>query len=191
MPPRYVVLICGAISFAFAQDEPVRFGTTVVVPGGLRGAIYHIPRYTQRLPDFRRMKPVGDIYASSLNIPPQDFRDGFPGVTKKFEWFAIDYTGRFWIEKPGMYNFVLTSDDGAILFIDDREVANDDGQHPPSDVAGSIELAKGIHSIRVSYFQGPRWQVALVLRVAGPGEALRVFTTDEFKPVDAGELPPR
>ena len=29
---------------------------------------------------------------------------------------------------------------------------------------------------------GPRFQVALVLSVAGPGEPLRVFSTDEFKP---------
>ena len=172
----------------FAQDQPVRFGTTVVVPGGLSGVIYHVPRYTKKLPDFRRMKPVGTIYTSSLNIPPQDFRDGFPGVTKRFEWFAIDYTGRFWIEKPGMYNFVLTADDGAILYLDGRELIDNDGQHAPSDVAGSVELSKGVHAIRVSYFQGPRWQVALVLKVAGPGERLRIFNTDEFKPVSADEL---
>jgi hypothetical protein len=67
-------------------------------------------------------------------------------------------------------------------------VVNDDGAHPPSDVAGSIELARGVHTIHVEYFQGPRWQVALVLRVAGPGEALRIFSTDEFKPADAAEL---
>jgi len=36
--------------------------------------------------------------------------------------------------------------------------------------------------MRVSYFQGPRFQVALVLKVAGPGEALRIFSTEEFKP---------
>jgi len=34
----------------------------------------------------------------------------------------------------------------------------------------------------VSYFQGPRDQVALVLRVARPGEEWRIFSTDEFKP---------
>ena len=44
------------------------------------------------------------------------------------------------------------------------------------------QLAGGIHQIRVSYFQGPRFEVALVLRVAGEGEHWRVFSTDEFKP---------
>jgi hypothetical protein len=163
------------------QSVP-KFGTTVVIPGGLRGVIYYIPKGTQRLPDFSRLKPAGAIYTSSLNIPPQDFHEGFPGVTDRFEWFAIDYTGRFWIDKPGLYTFVLTSDDGARLYIDDQLIADNDRQHQPEDRTGSLRLQSGIHRIRVPYFQGPRVQVALVLEVAGPGEKLRVFSTDDFKP---------
>jgi hypothetical protein len=33
------------------------------------------------------MKPKGIIYTHSLNVPPTDFKEGFPGVTKQFEWF--------------------------------------------------------------------------------------------------------
>jgi len=58
----------------------------------------------------------------------------------------------------------------------------DDGVHPPEEMTGRITLTAGIHRIRVSYFQGPRFHLALILRVAGPGEPLRVFSTDEFKP---------
>ena len=178
-----LVVLCGCCAAIVTAEDPVyKFGTTVVIPSGLRGSIYRIRRNTARLPDFRRLKPVGAIYTDSLNVPPQDFRQGFPGVTKRFEWFAIDYTGRFWIEHPGKYNFALTADDGARLYIDDLLVVDNDGQHPPRDAAGDIELSGGVHRIRVSYFQGPRFQVALVLKVAPPGEQLRVFSTDEFKP---------
>jgi PA14 domain len=145
-----------------------RFGTTVVVPGGLRGDVYYIPPGTAKLPEFHWFKPVGSIYTSSLNVPPQSFLQGFPGVTDRFEWFAIDYSGRFWIENPGVYRFALTSDDGSKLYIDDEPA--------------SVKLSGGIHRIRVSYFQGPRDQVALVLQVAGPGDTWRIFSTDEFKP---------
>lgn len=175
------ILIAFSICLS-AQDEPVRFGTTVVLPSGLRGVVYHIRRNTAKLPDFHKLKPVGTIYTASLNIPPQDFRAGFPGVTKRFEWFAIDYTGRFWIDKPGEYQFVLTSDDGATLSIDDELVVDNDGTHPTKDESGSVTLSAGIHRIRVCYFQGPRFHIALVLRVAPPGGELRVFSTDEFKP---------
>jgi hypothetical protein len=176
------VLPLGTDSHALAQEPVPTFGSTTVIPAGLRGVIYHIHHNTQRLPEFSKLKPSGSIYTSSLNIPPQDFKQGFPGVTKRFEWFAIDYTGRFWIDKPGMYTFVLTSDDGARLYIDDDVIVDNDGLHPPADVSGSVDLSGGIHRIRVAYFQGPRLQVALVLKVAPPGEEPRIFSTDEFKP---------
>jgi len=169
---------------ASAQDEPVaKFGTTVVINSGFRGLVYHIKRNSPRLPDFHKLKPAGAaIYTSSLNIPPQSFRAGFPGVTKRFEWFAIDYAARFWIEKPGVYRFGLVSDDGSRMYVDDREIIDNDGIHSAQRRAGSVDLSGGIHQIRVSYFQGPRDEVALVLQIAGPGERFRIFSTDEFKP---------
>jgi hypothetical protein len=176
-------LLLGAV--LAAGQEPPTFGTTVVVPGGLEGVIYHIPKNSQRIPDLRKIKPQGKIYASSLNVPGRDFKEGFPGVTKRLEWFAIEYTGRFWIEKPGFYRFALTSDDGSRLFIDDRPIIDNDGVHPPAAKYETVELAGGIHRMRVQYFQGPRFHVALVLEVAGPDSAndeLRVFSTEEFRP---------
>ena len=104
------------------------------------------------------------------------------GVTKRFEWFAIDYAARFWIEKPGVYRFGLVSDDGSRMYVDDREIIDNDGIHSAQRRAGSVDLSGGIHQIRVSYFQGPRDEVALVLQIAGPGERFRIFSTDEFKP---------
>jgi hypothetical protein len=182
--PAACLIVLGASFSAITtgQDALPTFGTTVVIPSGLRGLVYHIRRYSSRLPKFEKMKPVGTIYTSSLNIPPQDFRQGFPGVTKRFEGFAIDYTGRFWIDHPGTYRFLLTSDDGAKLYLDDELIVDNDGVHPPEDRTGSAGLSGGIHRIRVSYFQGPRYQVALVLKVAAEGEPFRVFSTDEFKP---------
>src|SRR4051794_11102932 len=97
----------------FAQDDMARFGTTVAIPDGLRGQIYFLKHEVMELPNFRKLKPVGSIYATSLNVPPQSFDRGFPGVTDRFEWFAIDYTGRFWIQHPGVHRFLLLSDDGS------------------------------------------------------------------------------
>jgi len=169
---------------AAAQDEPVaKFGTTVVINSGFRGLVYHIKRDSPKLPNFRKLKPAGPaIYTTALNVPVQSFRDGFPGVTKRFEWFAIDYTARFWIDKPGVYRFALVSDDGSRMYVDEREIIDNDGIHAAQRRAGDVDLSGGIHQMRVSYFQGPRDEVALILQVAGPGQRFRIFSTDEFKP---------
>lgn len=178
-----IVLLISTTALAQQDATPTPvFGTTVVISSGLRGTIYHIHRGSIVLPDFQKLKPKGIIYTTSLDIPPQDFRAGFPGVTKRNEWFAIDYTGRFWIENPGIYSFSLLSDDGAMLYIDDAVVIDNDGQHPPDEKRGDAYLTHGVHSVRVPYFQGPRFQVALQLKIAAPGQNFRIFNTDELKP---------
>jgi hypothetical protein len=165
------------------EQPQFTFGTTVVSSTGLRGQIYFLSAGTDRLPKLEKMKPKGIIYTSTLNVPPRSFLDGFPGVTDRFEWFAIDYTGKFWIQTPGPYHFALQSDDGAKLYIDGKVVIDNDGIHGPITRTGLAELATGVHAIRVSYFQGPRESVALVLAVAAPGETQwRIFNTYKFLP---------
>jgi len=165
------------------------FGTTVVASSGFRGEIYEIEPDSRRLPDFSTLTPVGTVYTPYLFVPLRQFDQGFPGVTGRFEWFAIDYTGRFWVSKPGKYRFALASDDGSNLYIDGKRLIENDKQHALKEKAGTIKLKTGVHDIRVSYFQGPRFQVALVLRVASPEDReLRVFDTNEFNPpADAPE----
>jgi hypothetical protein len=117
-----------------------------------------------------------------LNVPPRDFMDGFPGVTSRFEWFAIDYTGKFWIEKPGVYRFAITSDDGSLFYIDGELLIDNDRIHPPQTREARVNLDRGTHSIRVTYFQGPRSGLALILEVAPPGQGLKIFNMDDFRP---------
>jgi hypothetical protein len=194
-PARPVAIVCLGLVLCGAH-EPVfkpgpgpadgsipTFGVTVVDNAGLRGQVYLIPEGSQSLPKFKKLKPIGALYTSSLNIPPRSFTEGFPGITNRFEWFAIDYTGRFWIETPGRYRFGLLSDDGSKLYIDHKTVIDNDGVHPPKALTATVKLRGGIHSIRVSYFQGPRAELALILGVAELGaKEFRVFDTHEFRP---------
>ena len=106
---------------ASAQEPVAVFGTTVVIPSGLRGDIYYLPARTQMLADLPRYEMQGSIYTTRLNVPPQDFTRSFAGVTPRNEWFAIDDSGKFRIQKPGLYPFRLVSDAGA----------DNDGTHSP------------------------------------------------------------
>lgn len=158
------------LSLGSQTPQPPVFGTTVVIPSGLRGEIYEIRAGAKVLPRFDPRKRVGSIWTTELNVTPRHWRDGFPGVIHRNKWFAIDYTGRFWIEKPGVYSFALLSDDGATLFIDSQLVIDNDCLHSP-DVRGSkVNLRRGVHRIQVGYFQGPTDCLALVLAIAPPGE---------------------
>jgi hypothetical protein len=152
------------------------FGTKEEICYGLKGDIYFIEEGTRRLPDFSTLRPVGTVYATQLNITPRSFRQGFPGVTGRFEWFAIDYNSRFLVEQAGMYRFRVNSDDGAKIFIDNWLIIDNDGIHGPAIQESAVPLQEGAHRIRVEYFQGPRVQVALVLEIAGEGESFHVLS---------------
>ena len=185
---RHLAWLLTISVFGLAQEPPALdddipvFGVSVVLPAGLAGQIYNIKPESKKLPDFKKLKPVGTIYTYSLNITPREFTEGFPGVGELLEWFAIDYTGRFYIDQPGEYHFLLTSDDGAKLWIDNKEVIDNNGLHAPEAKAGRAKLSAGVHTMHVTYFQGPRFHVALVLEVKPPGGEKKVFDMREFKP---------
>ncbi len=104
-PQRIVTLLLASALLAAQQQPPLggcTFGTTVISSSGLQGRVYLLDEDTKKLPRFERMKPIGTIYTTSLNIWPQRFDEGFPGVTDRFERFAIDYTGRIWIDETGV-----------------------------------------------------------------------------------------
>ena len=179
---------CAAQAPEETREPTASFGVTVVVPFGFCGRIYKmrtgrdVPGCSSRLPEFQKLRSIGTIYTTELDVSPREFHQGFPGVTKRYEWFAIDYKARFWVETPGEYEFTLLSDDGSALYLDERQVINNDCIHPIKEVSGTVQLEGGIHEIRVSYFQGPRFHVALVLKVKPPGGDWRIFDTGDFKP---------
>ncbi len=56
------------------------------------------------------------------------------------------------IPERDIYTFKLLSDDGSILYIDNEEVADNDGAHSPKEIVGMKALDKGYHPIKVLYF---------------------------------------
>jgi hypothetical protein len=177
-----LALVLALAAICYAQgDSLATFGTTVVIPGGLTGKIYNIPPSSGGLPKFDKLEPVGTIYAKGLAIPPTEFTEGFPGVTNRIEWFAIDFNGRFYIPNPGSYRFRLCSDDGSKLYFDGKVVIDNDGIHGTRCLETGVKLSGGIHTIRLSYFQGPRYHLCLILGVQKPGATtFRPFNTDDF-----------
>ncbi len=185
-------MVLGLIIFTLAvpaawAGKKRTFGTKRVLSHALKGEIFLIPKGTRRLRSIRWQSPVGTIYTEELDIPKRDFREGFPGITDRFEWFAIRYTGSFHVMEGGKYRFRLRSDDGSRLYIDNRLVVDNDGAHPARTKKGRVRLSEGNHTIRVEYFQGPRFSVALQLWILPPGGQSIIFRLD--KPVGRGNCP--
>ncbi|MGJ8641228.1 MAG: PA14 domain-containing protein [Opitutaceae bacterium] len=124
-----------------------------------------------------------EIYNYVLNIPEQDFSNGFPGVTDQFEWFAIDFEVALqWPpELAGDYEFQVSSDDGAVLLIDRDLVVDNDKTHGMQTATGKYTLEMGIRKFRLAYFQGPATRLGLILKYRKVGESQwKLFDTKEF-----------
>jgi hypothetical protein len=164
------------------------FGSVVPRPNAFCGDVYELHAGIQRLPDFRALDPIGSIYTDSLAVPNQVFEgtNGIPGVTDRTTWFGVDYHANFWVRDAGTYNFEMTSDDGAILQIDDQRVIDLDGLHSAVAKPGRIKLDAGRHTIHIPYYEGTPYAVALSLFVRGPGEEdWKIFDLRDFTDPDS------
>jgi alpha-L-fucosidase len=68
------------------------------------------------------------------------------------EFVGLRFSGLIDIARDELARFTLTSDDGARLWIDGELVVDNDGLHGAETRVGSIPLARGLHSIRVDWF---------------------------------------
>ncbi|MBC9933077.1 family 20 glycosylhydrolase [Chitinophaga qingshengii] len=70
------------------------------------------------------------------------------------EAFAARLQGYFYAPETAIYSFFLTCDDGGVLYINNREVVNNDGWHAPLQKSGQIALEKGWHPLKVDFVEG-------------------------------------
>jgi len=161
------------------------FGSIIPGPQTFCGDVYELSTSSPELPDIRELDPIGSLYTSVLDLPPQDVSStsALPGVTPRTELFSIDYHAVFWVKAPGEYGFQLLSDDGAILLIDDRDLISLDGRHSAEAASSRIRLSPGPHTIEVQYYQGAAPGLALELWIRPPSaRSWTLFDIDNYSP---------
>src|SRR6185436_18519808 len=104
---------------------------------------------------YKYFEPTGKIDLSSINNNPTS--TGIADIIsnnkkQRTDKFAFEFTGYIKIEKDGIYTLFTDSDDGSILYIDDEEIVNNDGDHGNVEKSGKAALKKGFHKIKVLYF---------------------------------------
>lgn len=96
------------------------------------------------VPDFSGLEPKKSGTSVGFDL----------GNASRTNDFAMRFEGYLGIEREGRYAFHVTSDDGAKLWIDGKEIVSNDGLHPAQTATGRARLAAGSHKIVVGYFDG-------------------------------------
>jgi hypothetical protein len=131
--------------------------------------VYRLSSRTTSVKEMNRRKPIRTVCLAQLNFAPRNMGLSIPGLDFD-EWYGLDIRFTVNVPQDGPRDFVLLSDDGAVLYVDDAEIVDNDGLHRPGAVMGTVNLTQGIHRLRVRYFQGPG-EGALMLGWKRPGEA--------------------
>ncbi len=66
--------------------------------------------------------------------------------------FGFIYTGYIDIKTTGLYDFYTASDDGSLLYIDEQLIVDNNGDHGMEEKNDKVVLEKGLHRIKVIYF---------------------------------------
>ncbi|WP_170148121.1 family 16 glycoside hydrolase [Marinoscillum furvescens] len=131
----------------------------------------------RKVPHFDTLTPVKSAKAEGFY--PQKH-------TNSKNYFAIDYQGTVEVPVTGDYIFHIKADEGAMFYIDDSLVVDNNGPHGYRTRSGSIKLTKGSHSLRLGFMQY-KWVMGLSVKVEGPGIPLQYFYSEK---IDDHNIPP-
>jgi mono/diheme cytochrome c family protein len=169
------------LTSAEAQDIAQYLLSDLVITGGganVNYAYYELEKEPAKLPDLAKLKPVATGVAVGFDL----------GVVRRTNNVAMKFDGYLMIDQEGFYNFHVTSDDGAKLWIKDGLVVDNDGIHPPGTKSGGLRLPKGKVPFTVAVFNaGGGYE--LDIDFEGPGLARQplanfvVPTTEKAPPI--------
>ena len=110
---------------------------------GLNYALYE--GAWDNLPDFSKLKPVKKGVCRGFDL--------LKIKGDRTNNYGIVFEGYIKVPKSGLYEATLSSDDGSKLYIDGEPVVDNDGLHANEAKKDRIVLEKGLHRIRVEFFQ--------------------------------------
>ena len=98
----------------------------------------------KQLPDFNSLTPE-ETFISKQS--PTTSKEG------EKDHYAELFTGFIKIPSDDFYTFAIVSDDGSRLTIGERLIADNDGWHSETEVAGVVRLRQGHYPIRIEFFE--------------------------------------
>ncbi len=101
------------------------------------------------------LKTFKDVENARLPKRPkwQQVKEINMGEYAKRSQFALFFEGYFKAEKDGVYTFSTNSDDGSLLYINNKLVVDNGKNHSLKSESGAIALKKGWHRLNISYYE--------------------------------------
>ena len=123
-------------------------------------------RYTYHVGEFTC---TADVLASRVvdrGVMP------FPSIKDATDEDHFGYVFKGYVDVPSdaLWEFAVTSDDGAVLYIDGTKVVDNDGSHSAFTSTGLIPLLKGLHAFELVYLEDYEGQ-SLAWAWKAPGDA--------------------
>lgn len=130
--------------------------TPVYVPGNLTVVISKNSSSIKHINQTRNIIKTHSVKLDKLNLYHKG-KFGHPklgNIAKASDDFFLDVDQNFAIKKEGNYQFLVGSDDGFSLTIDNKKICEHPSDRPYSIQTCNIFLTQGSHKLKVSYFQG-------------------------------------
>jgi hypothetical protein len=117
-------------------------------------------------------KPSGD----DANIKTVEAK---PSNVTQEDHYKLDISGLLKIDQAGIYRLGLRSDDGSRLYVHDKLVIDNGGNHSPHLRTNWVDLQPGYHPIRIEYYED-EGQQQLELLIARGDADLALVTPEKL-----------
>lgn len=149
-------------------------GQTTSFFSGFKGDVYDIPLENVSLgygPHIYEYNKITSIDWPEIKVPDQECDKDFPDVPRN-KLFGMVLYSSMEVKKEGCFVFVLNTDDGSKLWIDDKLYIDNGGDHGMRAIVDTVSLNKGKHDIKIWYFQAyaTRYGFEFDAKYLGPPE---------------------
>lgn len=160
------------------RDNP--FGGHTTAGHGLLGKVYPIESEVSEVPAFDSLgEPVATIMVDQLDIPSTEFTGKIAG---KDEWFAIHFDGSLNVVEAGEYELCLAAGSGALLFLNEALIVDNDGRHETQEVCEAVYIEPGEYLLDLLYYQAEKPELGLTLSWAKDGGTKAPIPAEAFFP---------
>ncbi|MBM83158.1 MAG: hypothetical protein CMJ78_21560, partial [Planctomycetaceae bacterium] len=119
-------------------------GSSSIQQSGIHVDYYAPSSSNVAIETLNKMKPKasGIVPRVEMNVPQK----------KAVDKFALKFTGNILAPRSGKYTFYIASDDGSRVYLNDKQLINNDGLHGMVEKSASVTLPAGLHKLVVTYF---------------------------------------